>query len=155
MTTLPRLILVLAMTPGLTAAHATSQAASTPPPTATKPADPKPPAAQTPAAPAARPGSIDLTVTNQTGRLLADATVKAEGPPSRQGTTSGEGQAILTNVAAGTYRVRVERDGYITLEKDLVVKAGARTGGEAVLTSAPPAPAPPPPPPAPTPAAPA
>jgi mannose-6-phosphate isomerase-like protein (cupin superfamily) len=150
MTTLPRLLIVLALAPGLSAAQATSQATATPPPAA-KPADAKPPVTQTPTTPTTRPGSIDLTVTNQTGRLLADATVHAEGPSSRQGTTSGEGQIILTNVTAGTYRVRIERDGYITLEKELVVKAATRTTAEAALSSAP-APAAPPPPPAPAPA---
>jgi mannose-6-phosphate isomerase-like protein (cupin superfamily) len=61
----------------------------------------------------------------------------------------------LTNVAAGTYRCRIQRDGYLTLEKDVTVKAGARTAAEAVLSPAPPpppAPAAPPPPPTASPA---
>jgi mannose-6-phosphate isomerase-like protein (cupin superfamily) len=146
---LPRLIFVLALASGLAAVQAASQATSPPP--VTKPATL---AAQTPSSSAAKPGSIDLTVTNRTGRLLADATVTAEGPSSRQGTTSGEGEVILTNVAAGTYRVRVERDGYFTLEKEVLVKTGARTGTEAALSPAPPPPAAPTPPPAPAPVAP-
>jgi len=122
-----------------------------PPP---KPADAKPaPAAQSAAqgASSARPGSIDLTVTSQTGALLSGATVRAEGPSSRQGSTGSDGDVILTNVAAGTYRCRIQRDGYLTLEKEVTVKAGARTAAEAVLSPAPPPPpAPAPPPPAPT-----
>ncbi|HEY6356597.1 MAG TPA: carboxypeptidase regulatory-like domain-containing protein [Vicinamibacterales bacterium] len=114
-----------------------------------KPADAKPaPAAQS--APGVKPGSIDLTVTSQTGALLSGASVRADGPSSRQGSTDVEGDVILTNVAAGTYRCRIQRDGYITLEKELTVKVGARAVAEAVLSPAPPAPpspAPAPPPP--------
>jgi mannose-6-phosphate isomerase-like protein (cupin superfamily) len=121
-----------------------------PPP---KPADAKPApttqsAAQT--APSAKFGSIDLTVSSQTGTLLSGATVRAEGLSSRQGSTGVDGDVILTNVAAGTYRCRIEREGYITLEKEVTVKVGARTAAEAVLSPAPP---PPPAPAPPTPAA--
>lgn len=107
-----------------------------------KPADAKP-APATQSAPAAKPGSIDLTVTSQTGALLSGASVRADGPSARQGSTDVEGDVILTNVAAGTYRCRIQRDGYITLEKELTVKAGTRAAAEAVLSPAPPAPPPP------------
>jgi len=119
-----------------------------PPP---KPADAKPAPAQTTpqTASSARFGSIDLTVTSQTGALLSGATVRAEGLSSRQGATGSDGDLVLTNVAAGTYRCRIQRDGYLTLEKEVTVKVGARTAAEAVLSPAPP------PPPAPAPASPA
>jgi mannose-6-phosphate isomerase-like protein (cupin superfamily) len=122
-----------------------------PPP---KPADAKP-APTTQSAPqsasSAKFGSIDLTVSSQTGTLLSGATVRAEGLSSRQGSTGVDGDVILTNVAAGTYRCRIQREGYITLEKEVTVKVGARTAAEAVLSPAPPPPpAPAPPPPAPT-----
>jgi mannose-6-phosphate isomerase-like protein (cupin superfamily) len=122
-----------------------------PPP---KPADAKPaPTTQSAAQTTSSPkfGSIDLTVSSQTGTLLSGATVSAEGLSSRQGSTGVDGDVILTNVAAGTYRCRIQREGYITLEKDVTVKVGARTAAEAVLSPAPP----PPPAPAPAPAAPA
>jgi mannose-6-phosphate isomerase-like protein (cupin superfamily) len=137
----PRAVLILALTSGVGAQQAT------PPP---KPADPKPPATQgtAPAGGAAvKPGSIDLTVTNLSGLFLADASVRADGPSSRQGSTNSEGDVVLTNVAPGTYRVRIQHDGFFTLEKEIVVRASARTTTEAALS-----PAPPPPPPAPTPA---
>lgn len=114
-----------------------------------KPADQKPPAAQSSTG-ATRVGSIDLTVTSLTGAVLADAKVSAEGPSSRQGSTSPEGEVVLTNITPGTYRCRIQRDGFYTLEKEIVVKAGARTTTEATLSPAPPPP--PPPTPAPTPA---
>jgi mannose-6-phosphate isomerase-like protein (cupin superfamily) len=119
--------------------------------TAPKPPDAKPTASTQTAASSAKTGSIDLTVTSQTGALLSDASVRADGPTTRQGATTSEGDLVLSNVAAGTYRCRIERDGYITLEKEIVVKTGARTAAEAVLSTAPP----PPPPPAAPPAAPA
>jgi mannose-6-phosphate isomerase-like protein (cupin superfamily) len=109
----------------------------TPPP---KPADAKP-APTTQSAPGVKPGSIDLTVTSQTGTLLSGATVRAEGPSSRQGSTGVDGDVVLTNVAAGTYRCRIERDGFLTLEKELTVKPGVRSAAEAVLSPAPPHPA--------------
>jgi mannose-6-phosphate isomerase-like protein (cupin superfamily) len=123
-----------------------------PPP---KPTEAKPaPATQSAGAQAASStkfGSIDLTVSSQTGTLLSGATVRAEGPSSRQGSTGVDGDVILTNVAAGTYRCRIQREGYITLEKEVTVKVGARTAAEAVLSPAPPPPpAPAPPTPAPT-----
>lgn len=106
-----------------------------------KPADAKP-APATQSVPGVKPGSIDLTVTSQTGALLSGASVRADGPSSRQGSTDVEGDVVLTNVAAGTYRCRIQRDGYITLEKELTVKAGARAAAEAVLSPAPPSPPP-------------
>ena len=140
-----RTFLLIALMVGL------SGTPQTPPP---KPVDTKP-APATQSAPAVRPGSIDLTVTSQTGALLSGASVRAEGPSSRQGSTGSDGDVILTNVAAGTYRCRIQRDGYITLEKELTVKAGARSAAEAVLSPAPPPPAPVAPPPTPAAAPPA
>ena len=133
-----RILIVLALASGLGLAPQASQTA-------------KPPVTSGPQTPATRPGSIDLTITSQTGALLSDATVRAEGPTSRQGTSTAEGDVVLTNVPAGTYRCRIERTGYITLEKEIVVKVGARTASDAVLSPAPtppPAPAPAAPPPA-------
>jgi len=113
-----------------------------------KPADQKPAPSSSASTASTKVGSIDLTVTSLTGAVLADAKVGAEGPSSRQGTTSSEGEVVLTNVTPGTYRTRIQRDGFFTLEKEIVVRAGARTTSEATLSPAPP----PPPPPAPAPA---
>jgi mannose-6-phosphate isomerase-like protein (cupin superfamily) len=120
------------------------------------------PPAQAPARPAAqaasssttsaRTGSIELAVVSGRGTGIADAVVSVEGAASRRGTTTASGGLLLINLPAGVYRCRIERDGYITLEKEVTVRAGARTGAEAVLTPAPPAPPPPAPAPAPAPA---
>jgi len=66
--------------------------------------------------------------------------------------TAAAGTAVLPNIKDGMYRIRCERDGFITLEREFPVhSAGALTPVDIVLTPAPPPPAPPP---APKPAAP-
>jgi mannose-6-phosphate isomerase-like protein (cupin superfamily) len=75
--------------------------------------------------------------------------VTAEGPVSRDGMSDRNGGVTLKTLTAGTYRLRIERAGFFTLEKEVVVKAGVTTNADAALTAAPP---PPPPPPAPIPA---
>jgi mannose-6-phosphate isomerase-like protein (cupin superfamily) len=109
------------------------------------------PSGARPAPQAARPGSIQITVSSGVGARLAGASVRADGPTMRQGTTGADGTILLQNLPAGTYRCRIERDGFITLEKEIVVRAGARAPAEAVLTAAPPVPPPPAPPPPPPP----
>jgi mannose-6-phosphate isomerase-like protein (cupin superfamily) len=60
--------------------------------------------------------------------------------------TAGAGTAVLTDMKDGTYRLRLEHDGFITLEREFTVKAtSALTPIDIVMTPAPP----PPPPPAP------
>jgi quercetin dioxygenase-like cupin family protein len=102
-------------------------------------------------------GTLEIRVTDRTGEVLSGATVSAEGPVPRDGTTTDEGSLSLRNLPGGTYRLRFERDGFVTLEKEVTVKAGAPLTVHAALTPAPPpppAPEPPPPPPPPPPAAP-
>jgi mannose-6-phosphate isomerase-like protein (cupin superfamily) len=111
-------------------------------------------AGQAPAAAAAPATSIAVRVTDRSGMTLEAAHVAAEGPVSRDGTTDRNGGVSFKGLNAGTYRLRIERDGFVTLEKEVTVKAGVTTSADAALTAAPP---PPPPPPAPiqAPAAPA
>jgi mannose-6-phosphate isomerase-like protein (cupin superfamily) len=104
---------------------------------------------------AAQGVAVEIRVTDRTGAPIEKATVMLEGgPSSRDGATSPQGSLTLRNVRAGTYRLHVERDGFVTLEKDVVVRT-ARVTVEAALTPAPPPPEPPPaPPPSPPPPAP-
>ena len=97
---------------------------------------------------AARPGAIVLTIASERGEPLSGASVAVHGAVDRAGTSGPDGTVTLQNMPVGTYRCRVTRDGYITLDKEVTVKSAARSTGEAVLSAAPP---PPPPPPAPTP----
>jgi mannose-6-phosphate isomerase-like protein (cupin superfamily) len=108
-------------------------------------APPKPAAQAT----APKPGSLALTVTSEKGEVLSGAAIAVHGAVDRMGASGMDGVVTLLNMPAGTYRCRITRDGFFTLEKEITIKAGARTATEGVLTVAPP---PPPPPPAPTPA---
>jgi mannose-6-phosphate isomerase-like protein (cupin superfamily) len=114
-----------------------------------KPAAPPPVSApQGAASAAAKPGAIVLTISNEKGEPLSGASVSVRGAVDRAGTSGSDGTVTLQNIPVGTVRCRITRDGYITLEKEIAVKAAARSTAEAVLSAAPP---PPPPPPAPTP----
>ncbi|HEX5070197.1 MAG TPA: carboxypeptidase regulatory-like domain-containing protein [Vicinamibacterales bacterium] len=97
-----------------------------------------------------RPGSITLTVANEQGQPLADATVSIRGSVDRGGVSGSDGVVTLQNLPPGTYRARITRADYFTLDKEVTVKAGAKATAEAVLSLAPPPPPPPAPPPAPT-----
>ncbi|HYN07680.1 MAG TPA: carboxypeptidase regulatory-like domain-containing protein [Vicinamibacterales bacterium] len=128
----------------------------TPPTTTQPPPAPKPQTtARPPSSASNRPGVLELSVTTMVGMTIPNATVRAEGPTTRMGTTGPDGRIAFDNMTAGTYRVRIERESFITLEKEIAVWAGGRTPAQAVLsagmaTTA--APAPPPPAAAPPPA---
>lgn len=91
-----------------------------------------------------KPGSLVLTVAGESGKPIDDVKVVAHGPADRAGTTGADGVVTLVNLPAGTYRCRITRDGFITLDKEVVIRAGVRATSEAVLNNAPPPPAPPP-----------
>jgi mannose-6-phosphate isomerase-like protein (cupin superfamily) len=99
----------------------------------------------------AKPSALTVQVTDTTGAPLAEAAVTATGTSSREGVTGPDGSVRLTNMRAGAYRVRVSREGSITLERDMTLRAGESPTIDFALSAAPP---PPKPPPAPVPAAP-
>jgi mannose-6-phosphate isomerase-like protein (cupin superfamily) len=115
---------------------------------AEKPPQPQPqPQAQTPAPrraaparPAAGRQTLTIFVTDRQGRPLEGATVTATGPMEREGTTDADGNVLLRNVGAGTYRLRFEHPASITLEREITV------GTRPIKMSAELSPAPPPPP---------
>jgi mannose-6-phosphate isomerase-like protein (cupin superfamily) len=90
--------------------------------------------------------TLELKVTDRTGEPLAGAEVRVDGPSSREGRTNADGLIVFRNMNAGSYRARAERDGFVTLEKELTLKAGAPHLVEAALSPAPAASAAPPPP---------
>lgn len=103
--------------------------------------------------------TMEVRVTNRSGSPAEGAHVTAVGPSLRDGTTDSSGLVTFRTVTPGTYRLRAEADGLITLEKELVVRVGPPTTAELALSAAPPPPAPPlqpeappPPPPPPPPA---
>jgi mannose-6-phosphate isomerase-like protein (cupin superfamily) len=123
----------------------TPPATQTPPPKPQTPAT-KPPGTSTSSAAAAKPAIVDLLVTTPAGLTIPGATVKADGPVLRQGTTGADGHVVFQNVNPGTYRFRIEHDSFVTLEKEVAVVGGSRAATQAALTPAskPAASAPPP-----------
>jgi len=109
----------------------------TPPPAAGRSAS----AAQSAAA--NKPGSVVLTVTNEKGDPLDDATVAIRGSVDRGGVSGSDGVVTLQNLPPGTYRARITRADYFTLDKEVTIKAGTKSTAEAVLSPAPPPPPPP------------
>ncbi|MGE0812471.1 MAG: carboxypeptidase regulatory-like domain-containing protein [Vicinamibacterales bacterium] len=116
------------------------------------------------AAPAQRPRAagagataiMTISVTDPTGKGIPEVSVTARGPVDREGVTTAAGQVRLQGIRPGTYRLRFEKDGYVTFEKEVSWRAGtAAPITDATLTEAPPPPPPPAPPEPPPPAAPA
>jgi mannose-6-phosphate isomerase-like protein (cupin superfamily) len=110
-------------------------------------APPKPAAPR----PTAKPATLTIQVTDSVGAPLADAQVTMTGPVAREGVTSADGVLRLTNVRAGTYRLRFTRDGSIPFERELTIRAGEPLTIDVSLSAAPlapkaPEPAPEPPP---------
>jgi hypothetical protein len=135
-----------------TAESAIQTPPATPPPAPVETPRPTAPA-QTAPRPRPRPstGSATLTmtvkVTDSGGAPLVGAHVTATGPATRAGVTDATGTVRFLALRAGTYRLRFESPTTITLERDVVLRAGMEPI-EATPTAAPP---PPPPPPAPEP----
>jgi mannose-6-phosphate isomerase-like protein (cupin superfamily) len=131
-------------------APATPAPAQTPPPT------------QTPArAPAPRPRATPPTqviVRTNSGNAVEGVRVTVSGGTGTQAETDAKGMSAVT-LPAGSYRFRFEHEGFITLERDVTVRAGQPTEVAVALDMAftppppPPAPEPPPPPAAPKPVA--
>lgn len=127
------------------------------PPAQQPPAGQKPPAQTPPAAPRpARPATaarvaVTVFVTDTTGAPVPEARVRVDGPMVREGVTGREGTLKLQGLRAGEYRLHLEADGFVTLEKEIVVRGGS-SEIEASLTRAPAPPKAPELPPAPRPA---
>jgi mannose-6-phosphate isomerase-like protein (cupin superfamily) len=102
-------------------------AISTPPPAHAQagqrtPAKPQP--RQKPAA-AARP-SLEIEVTDSAGATLDGVAIRLTGPVEREGRTDAAGVLGLTNLRAGTYRLRFEGEGYVAFEREVTLPAATR-----------------------------
>jgi mannose-6-phosphate isomerase-like protein (cupin superfamily) len=84
-----------------------------------------------------KPAAITIQVTDTLGAPLADAAVTITGPVAREGTTTADGSLRVTNMRAGTYRLRFVREGSITLERELTLRAGESPTVEVALSPAP------------------
>lgn len=92
--------------------------------------------------------SFAIAVSDPDGKPIPDVRITVEGAATRTARTEG-GRIALENLPAGNYRFRFERDGYLTLERELAARGSAPIDVKVTLTRAPAPPAPPPPPPAP------
>jgi mannose-6-phosphate isomerase-like protein (cupin superfamily) len=101
-------------------------------------------------APSATPVTVSFSITDPGGLPVSDVKVSGTGPVFREVQSTAGGMTRFLNVKPGDYRLRFERDGYITLERDITVKSGTPLDVDVTLD---PAPEPPAPPPAPAPAA--
>jgi mannose-6-phosphate isomerase-like protein (cupin superfamily) len=134
---------------------ATSPSPSQSPPAQT-PAGQKPAApGQTPAAPRRvqpRMASPHVFVRDPSGTPIAGARILVSGAATRDVTTDAHGEATVTAIRDGLYRLRFERDGFITLEREVTIRSGQPAEIDVVLNAAPEPPPAPPPAPAPQPA---
>ncbi len=113
------------------------------------PAPAAPPAVRRPAATSA---NVQIHVIDRTGAPAEGVRIAAEGPTSREALSDAGGVVMLRTLPLGTYRLRAEGDGFITLEKEVIVRAGAAPPIEVALSRAPAPPKVVEPPPAPAPA---
>jgi hypothetical protein len=93
---------------------------------------------------------LTVQVTNTFGQAMDTVRVTAAGPVARDGSTDQGGLVRFAGMRPGEYRLRLEKEGLVTLEKDVTLVAGKSVAVDATMTDAP---KPPPPPPAPAPSA--
>lgn len=92
-----------------------------------------------------------VVVTDASGAPIDDAKVTLSGTAERTGRTEG-GRLAFEGLRPGPYRLRFDKEGYISLERELTARGGTPIDVNVALTSAPPppkpivAPAPAPPP---------
>ena len=66
--------------------------------------------------------TVNVLVTDRGGKPLPSAHVLINGVTEREGNTNKSGRVVFTNMEAGAYTLRVERDRFITFEKDFAVQ---------------------------------
>jgi hypothetical protein len=102
--------------------------------------------ARRPAAAAAKPTSVRVSVKDQDGANLTGVRLVLSGAGAGgEFVTGAAGTAIVPIPKPGTFRIRCELDGFVTLEREFTVGTGAWNPIEVVLNAAPPPPPPPPP----------
>jgi mannose-6-phosphate isomerase-like protein (cupin superfamily) len=118
--------------------------AATPPPQ--QQPQQQPPKQQTkPPAPKRRPAAsatLAIVVTDATGAPIPNVAVIVEGPTPRTSRTEG-GRIALEGLTPGEYLLRFEKEGFLSMERQLTARGGAPMDVKVTLKAAP---APPPPP---------
>jgi hypothetical protein len=82
-------------------------------------------------------GSATLAVvlTDPAGAPISNALVTLQGAAERSARTE-QGRIVFEGVPSGNYRLRFEREAFVTLERELVARAGAPTEVKAMLNPA-------------------
>jgi mannose-6-phosphate isomerase-like protein (cupin superfamily) len=81
--------------------------------------------------------TLAIILTDTSGTPIGNALVTVQGAADRTSRTE-QGRIAFENIPAGSYRLRFEREGFITLERELTARAGAPTEVKASLNPAPP-----------------
>lgn len=112
-------------------------------PPAQEPQQAKPPQRRAPA----RTATFAILVMDPTGAEIPNVAVTVEGPTPRTTRTEG-GRIALENLRPGEYLIRFEKEGFLTLERQVIARAGKPIEVTVALKPAPEPPEPPQPPPA-------
>lgn len=81
-----------------------------------------------------------VVVRDLSGTPLRDVRVTISGPTRQEIVTDADGSASLGTIRDGSFRLRFERDGFITLERDISIPNGQPSTFEVALSAAPPPP---------------
>jgi mannose-6-phosphate isomerase-like protein (cupin superfamily) len=92
--------------------------------------------------PRPRPAAVRIIVRDRSGSPVSGAHVNVSGPAAIDATTDATGASAIPGLKDGTYRIRVEREGFITLEREVTVRAGLPAEVAIALSAALPAPTP-------------
>jgi mannose-6-phosphate isomerase-like protein (cupin superfamily) len=79
--------------------------------------------------------TLGITITDGKGTPLSGVSVRASGPIDREGATDNAGWLRFEGLRSGNYRLRFTHNGFVTLERDLVVPAGQRSMDQQVMLS--------------------
>ena len=96
--------------------------------------------AKKPAAAPARTASVQIAVRDQNRAPLSGVHLTLSGAAAGAYTTGAAGTTVIPRLKDGMYRVRCERAGFITLEREFTVRGGAKTAIDVVLNPAQPSP---------------
>jgi mannose-6-phosphate isomerase-like protein (cupin superfamily) len=92
--------------------------------------------------------TLAISVSDASGSPISGVLVTTEGAVTKSARTEG-GRIAFEGLPAGSYRLRFEREGFITFEREVAARGGAPIDVKVTLKALPPPPAPPQAPPAP------
>jgi hypothetical protein len=125
-------------------AHPVAQTPATPakpaPQTTPAASAPRPTVAAPRAAAAPKATSVRISIKDENGTAVPDVRLLVSGVASGEFTTGAAGTAIVPIPKAGLVRVRCEREGFVTLEREFTVGTGAWNPVDVTLAAAPPPP---------------